>query len=154
MKRLWANRWCRLASALLSLIAVGVLAGCWRYGIWSYKDYCTYMEVRRYPIGDELWFGRIQAGQDADALAAQHPPRRAHRAGRFVDLQYVVGVPDDGVFYLESLTVVAKDGRLVQAAAGGCTWGRVFFRMSDDEEAEYSQTWEQYFRERGLLPQK
>jgi hypothetical protein len=56
--------------------------------------------------------------------------------------------------YFESVTVVAKDGRLVQAAAWGCTWERVFFRMSDENAAEYAQAWEQHFREVGLLPRE
>ena len=47
--------------------------------------------------------------------------------------------------YVESMTVIAKEGKLAQASAGGCGWGRVFFRMSEAEYTEFDQAWERHF---------
>ena len=40
---------------------------------------------------------------------------------------------------MESLVVTARDGRLIHAGAGGCTWGRVFFAMSPQDEVEFDE---------------
>jgi hypothetical protein len=43
------------------------------------------------------------------------------------------------------MAIIAKDGKLVHASAGGCTWARVFFEMSDDDQEQYEQAWKQRF---------
>jgi hypothetical protein len=121
------------------------LFACWRFRVWSYQDYRTFCEVRRYPIGEELWFGQIQPGQDAERFAAEQPPHQSLRVGRYRWMKYYTSWPlSPGWIHLESMTVIAKDGRLAHASAGGCTWGKVFFQLSDEEE-EFHQAWERHF---------
>ena len=54
---------------------------CWRYRIWSYQDYRTFQEVIKYPIGEKLWFGEIQARQKVDSLAGENPPHESLEIG-------------------------------------------------------------------------
>jgi hypothetical protein len=51
--------------------------------------------------------------------------------------------PDE--IYIESMTVIAKDGSLMHASAGGCNWGREFFSMSDVECEYFDNAWERHF---------
>src|SRR5947199_9753765 len=88
MRWLWSERW---LWALAGLVAIGLLAvplTCWRYGIWGREDYRTYQEVLRYPPGQDLWFGRVQAAESLEALVAAHPPHVTLRLGPFVWLKY------------------------------------------------------------------
>src|SRR5438128_173578 len=102
------------------------LFACWWFHVWSYQDYRTFREVNRYPIGQELWLGRIAVGQDAETFTTEHPPHRSQQFGRYLWLKYYTLWPvADNVIHVESRTVIAKDGRLAHASAGGCDWGRV-----------------------------
>jgi hypothetical protein len=123
------------------VFAVGLMLVCWHWGIWSYRDFVAYQEVRRYPVGEDLWHGRIHPGQDVGTFAAEHPPHRTHQFGPFVVLTYYAVWPSDGI-QMEGLAVTAKDGRLVHAEAAGCTWGRVFFAMSPADGVECSRAFE------------
>jgi hypothetical protein len=145
VRRLWTKRWFRALIGLLSLLFLAALLACWRFRVWSYKDYRTLREVSRYPIGEGLWLGQIQAGQDAEAFAAEHPPHRSLRVGRYLWMKYYTSWPvPPGVIHMESMTVIAKDERLAHASAGGCDWGKVFFSMRDEEYEEFHQAWERH----------
>lgn len=107
--------------------------------------------MHRYPIGDDLWYGRAHAGQDAEVFAAEYPPHDATRAGHFLWMRYfkVWPTPPNAV-QVEWTSVIAKDGRLIYAATGWCTGGRVFFTMSPGDEEEYGQGLDRYWKDKGL----
>src|ERR1700719_4393526 len=139
MRRLWARQWLRFATGLLLVLCLGLLLACWRFRIWSRRDYIAYQEVRQYSIGEDLWFGRIQAGLGLESFTAEHPPHETRRVGPFVSMNYYAKwpmAPDE--WPMESISVIARDGRLVYAAAGGCTWDRVFFEMNAEDDAEWA----------------
>src|SRR5581483_5837033 len=98
---------------------------------------------------EDLWFGRVKAGEDLQAFTAAHPPHRVRRLGEFTVLTYysVWPLPPSAI-PMESLSVVASSGRLVHAAAAGCTWHRVFFAMSPDEQAAFDEEYEQHWAQR------
>jgi hypothetical protein len=148
MRRFWGTWWWRIVSTFLPLLCLAALLVCCHFRIWSFEDYRVYQEVCRYPVGEDLWFGRIQAGQNLEHFLAEHPPHRTLRLGRFTDLSYYTLWPlPPGTIPLGGLAVIAKDGRLVQAAAGCCTWQRVFFAMSAEDEEELSQAFHVYVQE-------
>ena len=71
------------------------------------------------------------------------------RFGRFAILTYYAGRPPArGVIHLESVAVIAKDGKLVSAAWGGCTGCRAFFEMSTEDSSEYERAYELDFDDR------
>ena len=68
--------------------------------------------------------------------------------GEFTVMNYYTNWPiPAGCIAMECLTVYAKDGRLVQAGASGCTWGKNFFRMSPEDEAELNRAYDDLWRE-------
>src|SRR5438093_139513 len=147
MRQLWTKRWFRALAGVLAISCVAVVFACWRFRIWTYADYQAYQEVRRYSIGEDLWFGRIKAGQDLETFTTEYPPHRSRRFGRFTLLNYYTGGPPrSNSIPMESMSVVAKDGRLVNAIAAGCTWHRVFFEMGTEDQSEYEAAWEAYIR--------
>lgn len=149
MKRFWSHRWIRRALAGMTLVTLIALLACWHWRVWSHSDYRAFQEVSRYPVGKDLWFGRIKPGQDVDVLIENIPPHRIRRFGQFVWLTYYAGgPPPPGSFTMESLGVIAKDGRLVSAGAAGCTWNRVFFEMTSEDEAAFEISYRRYREER------
>jgi hypothetical protein len=152
MRRILSKRWFQALTASLAILCLAVLFLCWRYRIWSYADYRVYKEVARYPIGDDLWFGHIKAGDYMDEFTKAHPPHRIGRYGRFTEMIYYVGgPPPSDCIVFESMSVIAVDGRLVHAVAGGCTWYRAFFEMSREQVTEYTESMKRHLREKGII---
>jgi hypothetical protein len=143
MRRFSPKRWLWMV-AVLECVLLAALAACWHHRIWSYKDYLIYSEIRRYPVGDDLWLGRVRAGQDLEELTARHPPHRVEQMGPFTVLTYysVWPLPPKSLPF-EALEIVAKDGRLVSAGAASCTWQKEFFAMSPDDAASLGALYEQ-----------
>jgi hypothetical protein len=134
------NRWFRLLSECLAALGLVLLLTCWHFHIWSFKDYRTYKELRRYPIGEDLWYGRIEAGEDVTTFAALHPPQKTRQLGRFTVLDYYShGLPEVPGIPTEGVEVIAKDGRLVFAGGAGYTWQRLLFDMSQEDKAELQE---------------
>jgi hypothetical protein len=152
MRRLCAKRWFRVLVLLLATPCLAGLLACWWFRIGSFADYQVYEEVRRYSIGEDLWFRRIEAGQDLEAFTAAHPPHRTLRFGRSTEMSYYAVWPTPpGSVQMESLSVIAADGRLVAALATGCTWHRAFFEIGAATTAEFQESVDRHSRENGLL---
>jgi hypothetical protein len=149
MRTLVSKYWFRLSlAATACLLALDLLA-CWHWHIWRPADLREYREVCRYSIGRDLWFGRITPDHDVEVLIERLPPHRIRRFGRFTCLTYFAGrPPGPGEIPFENLEVVARDGRLVSAIAGGCTWNHFFFKMSEEDDAEFQQAFHRYVEER------
>lgn len=145
MRRLWTTWWFRWIARVLVFICTMVVLICWRWQIWRYHDYRVYREVCEYPGGSDLWFGRIHSGQDLEEFTAMHAPHDVHQLGHFTRMKYYTVWPTPpGALQMESLSVIAKDGRLVYAGAAGCTWHRVFFEMSANDREEFDRAWDQH----------
>jgi hypothetical protein len=149
MRSLWSKRWFLMLIGVIGLLLVLTVLMCWHWGIWSYKDYFVYKEILEYPVGEDLWRGRICANQKLDTFAAEHPPHRMRRLGPFVLMHYYAVWPTPAnKIQMESLQVVAKDGRLIHAAAAGCTWSRVFFEMNPEDSSEFEREYKNDFEKR------
>ena len=152
MRRVLTKRWFWFLWGCLAAVCLVLLAACWYFRIWTYQDYQVYLEVQRYPVGKDLWFGRIRAGEDFEAFIAAYPPHRTRQLGAFTVLTYysLWPLPPQSI-PMEGLSVVAKEGRLVHSVAAGCTWHRVFFSMSPEDEAAldeaYRKKWAQEHEE-------
>jgi hypothetical protein len=145
MSKWFSKRRLMIVLTALLLVSGSVLLICWHWRIWGPTDYQSFQEVSRYPLGQDLWFGRILAGQDLESVIVQAPPHGVLHYGRFtLVLYYPGGPPIPGYLYLERMTIIAKDGRIVEAGAGGCGWGKVFISMSPAEEAEYKEAFDRH----------
>lgn len=119
-------------------LVVGV---CWQSGIWTPRQCEIYrlMSAECHPVSQELWHGRIQAGDSVDRIIWRTGPTRVDRYGRFTTLSYGGG--------FSGVAIRAKDGRLVTAAAASCTWQVIFFdQMTRADEQEYSDEYEKHWR--------
>jgi len=148
MKNFCSKRWlCIFLGVMASFAGLGLLA-CWQWRIWSPQDFREYQEVCEYPIGRELWFGHIAPGQSMEKIKEIAPPHRTHQFGPFTELTYYPGGPPQprGLPF-SSLCVIAKEGKLVHASAGSCTWHRVFFAMNAEDSADLSQRVQRFCEE-------
>src|SRR5262249_52403087 len=136
MRKFCSKRWLCI---LFGLIASLAGFACWQWRIWSPQDFREYQEGCEYPIGRELWFGHIAPGQSMDKIREIAPPHRTHQFGPFTESTYYPGGPQPRGLPFSSLCVIAKEGKLVHAAAGSCTWHRVFFTMNAEDSAEFAQ---------------
>ena len=143
MKRIFSKRWFKLPAVLLVAL-LAVTLGCASYfRVWSWRDLRAYqgMSQECHPVWRELHWGRIHTGQDVERVIADTQPARVERYGEFVRLNYQQGLSFTGV------TITAKNGRLATAAAGSCTWDRVFFNeLTEDDWKAYSDAYEAHWR--------
>jgi hypothetical protein len=66
---------------------------------------------------------------------------KVDRYGNFALLTYQIGFLGPG------LTITAKDGKLVEAAAGSCTWSRTFFdEMTAEDKKNFDDAYEAHWR--------
>jgi hypothetical protein len=144
MRRIYRKPWFRLGVALSAILVIAAVATCWHYRVRSYRDYQVYREIRRYPMGDDLWFGRVHAGQDLAEFTAAYPAQGIEQLGPFTVLTYyTLWPPPPQSIPFESLGVVAKDRKLIAAGVASCTWKREFFAMAPERAAELNALYEQ-----------
>lgn len=146
VKRFFFSKWLRFTLAGLALIVFGLAATCVYFGVYSSQDVYGYRDMSSghwHPVWKDLALRRIQLGDSADELKALHPPPMEVRYDNFVEYRYTVAPP--GYISLSGLSVLAMDGKLIEASAGSCTWSHTFFR--DDakylpaEEAMQDESW-------------
>ncbi len=143
MRRLLYKRWFRLSAGLLGFLLFALLASAWYYRIWSWRDLQIYREMSRecHPVWKDLYWGRIQAGQDVEEVIAATDPVRVERYGEYVRLHYQPALSFGGV------TITAKRGRLASAWAGSCTWDRTFFNeLTPEDDDRYREAYEAHWR--------
>ena len=132
-----------LLPILVLAVAAGILGAAARYlGIKTRMDIMAYAEMIHDgfpPVCRDLALRRIVRGDSLDDLVAKHAPYRRDDCPPFVLLYYQRP--------FGSLTVAARDGTLVQAEAGGCTWQHVFFE-TPEVKAELARAHLVYVRER------
>lgn len=131
----------RVAQLLLLVVVVTLtspLAFCLWFRVGSANEWQIYqaMEEECHPIWRELYYGRIQAGDDVDSVIAIAPPSVRRGKGRSGTLFYYQNYPSDGLPWT-SVTLQFRDGKLVDAYAGSCTWVRQFFDVTGQDDQKF-----------------
>lgn len=149
-RKRWLKFCILLGIVLLGVVVLTPLTLCWWFRIWSIGDYRVYQGLQEeHPIGMELWYGRIQPGQDMEELIARIPPHGVLRHGPYTEAIYYCCPPKMGYLMWGSLSLFAKNGKLVSANGASCTWDRVFFdALTKEEWAAYNRSAEQHYAAR------
>ena len=109
-----------------------ILAACLFVRIRQPRDLVSHLEMAiEFPaIWRELALRRFGSGDSAEDLLRICPPNRSDTFGRYGIYEYF---HDDGGLPMSGITVAARDGKLISATAGGCTWKYSFFDVPDPE---------------------
>jgi hypothetical protein len=123
--------------------------GAWHFGNRMYRDRQIYAAMSRecHPIWQELYSGRIHAGQSVDEVIALTRPIRVDMFENYAVLNYQHS--GDGGLCFSGVTIVARDRNLISGEAWSCTWNRPFFKQwSPGEEGAF---WKRYDSHRALV---
>lgn len=126
------NRWLfRSLLALAAMTAIActvVLLFCWQYRVWSWDDWESYKCMRNecHPVWRDLHAGHIKPGDNVERVIWRTHPNKVHEFEDVKILTYGGG--------FTGVTIISKNGELVQAGAWSCTWQRTFFDIVDREE--------------------
>ena len=143
IRRLWTQGWFRRAVCVAMPVVGILLLAAWHSGIWSLRDWEIYQAMNREcpPVWRDLHDGRVYLGQPVEEVIAQTAPTRVEHFENFVLLEYQENRP--GTICFTNVAIVAKDGRLIDAQAGGCTWQRTVFAGWTEEERD--SFWQRYW---------
>jgi hypothetical protein len=96
------------------------------------QDLVGYIEMSRefHPVWKDLAIRRVRLGDSTEDLLRRYPAPMQVKYGPYVDFEYEVA--PGGQISFCSLCITAKDGRLVSARAGSCTWEHVFFESKEE----------------------
>lgn len=139
----WAGRWA--ARLLVILLAMaGAWAGCAFLRVSGPADIEAYLGMASecHPVWKQFALRRFGPGDSAQELFRRFPPTRRLEFGRYSIYSYDL---DPAGFSFTKLAVVTRDGRLLSAQSGSCTWEFTFFQTQDPElDREYAS----FIRER------
>ncbi len=99
------------------------------------------MAAECHPIWKQLAFRRFGPGDPARELFLRFPPSRREEFGRYGIYSFNAGPADS--LPMACLSIVTKDGKLISAVSGGCTWDFTFFRTADAEISHQYATFTQ-----------
>jgi len=122
----------------LAVLAALLASLCAFVGIRSRMDVLAYYTMVRtdfHPVWKDLALRRFGHGGDIGALLKKHTPKSREDFPPYALLDFEEP--------FNSMTVVAKDGKLIMARAGSCTWHHVFFATPDATE-EFSKAHEKH----------
>src|SRR5262245_46641443 len=128
---------------VIVVVAVAGLFPVWQIGkcLLREQEIVYYMSRECHPVWRDLYAGRIRAGQSVEETIGRTSPKRVDRLDNFVVLGYQGG---DGFISFTGVTIIARDGRLIDAEAWSCTWQKRFFReWTDSEERDF---WKLYWQ--------
>jgi hypothetical protein len=141
---LWSNKKARrftIAAALFIALAIGC---CALLRISRPADVVAYVEMTRecHPVWKQFALRRFNAGDLAAELFRRFPPSRREEFGRYGVYSYYQS--GDGIPFTQ-FGVVTRDGKLLSAESGSCTWQFTFFRIPDSNlDVEYAA----YYKEK------
>lgn len=96
------------------------------------------MAHESHPVWQKLALRQINAGDSAADFVANNSPTSRTEFGRYGVYGFVEGGENPRYFSLSGVEVIARDGVLVRAYAGSCTWKFTFFDDRDpDFDAQY-----------------
>ena len=98
-----------------------------------------------HPVWKQFALRRFGAGDSAHKLLGRFPPTRRLEFGRYGVYSFRTRPPDSIPF--TSLSVVTRDGMLLSAQAGSCTWRFTFFWTQDLElDRQYAAFMQEHHR--------
>jgi hypothetical protein len=134
-------------TGLGGLLVLGFVL-CIFFRIRSYEDMLAYSYMKNmHPIWKDLACRRFGKGDDINEVIAVYPPLWEMKYAPYHRINY------EHPASMEGLTLTAKNGKLISAAAGGDCWKFNFFTSpeEDDEHAKaHSAYWENLQLEREL----
>ena len=89
------------------------------------------MAAECHPVWKQFAFRRYGAGDSSQELFRRFPPTHRTEFGRYGVYSFSAG-PSNTIPFT-SLSVVTRDGKLLSAASGSCTWQFIFFSSADPE---------------------
>jgi hypothetical protein len=109
------------------------MAACAFLRIWRVRDVEAYLGMASecHPVWRQFAFRRLGAGDSASDLLGRYPPSRREEFGRYGVYRYYQG--DSNGIPFTGLSVVTRDGKLLSAGAGSCTWRFSFFQTEDPD---------------------
>jgi hypothetical protein len=122
------------------LLLLAILVSCAFFRISHPRDVEAYfgMVSECHPVWRQFAFRHFGAGDSASNLFQRFPPSRHEEFGRYGVYRYHQGDYSNGIPYC-GLSVVTRDGKLLSAGAGSCTWRFSFFQTQDAElDREYA----------------
>jgi len=126
----------RIGICLLSLVAI-LIATLAFFRIRGPNDLEAFrgMADECHPVWKSLALRRISRGDSVTNLFALYKPSQRAEFGRYGIYDYYKG---GGIGGFTGLRIIARDGHLISAASGSCTWQFVFFRTVDaDLDKQY-----------------
>jgi hypothetical protein len=136
-------------NGLLILLTFAVVFLCGRVGIHSPKDVVAYRALIRghyHPVWKDLAWRRIRKGDPIESVLKRYPPLRRDDFPPYTELRY------NEVGSFDGLAIRAKDGKLIAAGVGSCTWTHLFFDSPGEEEA-FNTAYSAYAQQRLLESQ-
>jgi len=130
----WKLRIIVLASCLLMAVA-----SCAFLRISKVSDLRAYVDMASsfHPVWKQFALRQFGPGDSTNQLFKRFPPSRRTEFGRYGIYSFWPGPPDGIPF--SSFTVTTRDGKLLSAGAGSCTWSFTFFNAPDPElDRQYS----------------
>jgi hypothetical protein len=144
-----SRRWLYHTRGIGALLTSAAILTCWHFGIWSVRDWNVYQAMNRecHPVWKDLYVGTVYGGQTVEEVIARTEPSRLERFENFVLLEYCKD-PRPGLHFT-GVTIIAQDGRLIDAQAFSCTWQHTFFKSWN--EAEREDFWRRYWAHKAAL---
>jgi hypothetical protein len=105
--------------------------------------YRMMVQEHYHPVWKDLALRRFGKGDPLKDVLRKHPPMHRDDFGRYTELYYSPPGSQN------TLGIVAKDGKLIAARAGGRRWQRTFFETPEEEEA-FSAARAAYLRQKAL----
>src|SRR5687767_10335116 len=137
LKQIWRSGLIRRATLFLAVSIAVLTPLCWYLRIKSQRDLVAYigMATGCHRVWFDLTIGRVYEDQSVEDAIAATKPIFVSRHGRYVELGYQRGLSFTGI------SIIAKDGKLISAQAGSCTWDHNFFGdMSQQDWREISES--------------
>jgi hypothetical protein len=136
-----------IAGLLLLLFFLWIWIGI-RVGIWTWPQYQRHVWlVETTPVAYLLWSHQINAGDSAADLSRDWPPDLINQFGPWKEMTWVPGGARDDELPFIDVGVVAKNGRLVSAAAcsdDGLNDRTFFDTETTNDKPEYNAAFEAY----------
>ena len=127
-----------IAAALLLVLAAGFCAFLRISGPADIESYYG-MAAECHPVWKQFALRRFAAGDSAAKLLRDFPPSDHEEFGPYEVYSYDRTPRRPGTLSFSGLNVVSRDGKLLRAGAGSCTWRYTFFHTEDAEfDAQYA----------------
>ncbi len=137
-------RWPRFRLTVRRMMtAITVLGICLGTGVLAFRcvvDFKHSYHLRgQHPIARELYLRLVGPGDDVEALIRRIPPHMLRRRGPYVSMSYFPRGPlSRGGISLAATQILAKEGKVMSAGSGDCTWQLEYFdHLGPDEHAEF-----------------